>query len=91
MRNPEFAAAIKKIKEDCALYGRSKNHLAAPLRKHGYGVAVTDGDDGPVIERYFVTSEEVAQRQERLAQHREEFLEQLRRELQAEEQGEVQS
>ena len=61
MNNTDFSDAIKKIKEDCRLFGISKNHLAEPLRKNGYKVTVTkgDGEDAKIVREYSVSSEEV--------------------------------
>lgn len=59
----DFSEAIKKIREDIKLYGKSRNHLAEPLRKHGCGVRVTrgEGDDMEIVEEYFVSPEQIAE------------------------------
>ena len=66
----DFSDAIKKIKEDCKLFGMSKNYLAEPLKEHGYKVQVTAGDDERVVKEYFVTPEEVAAFEESRRQKR---------------------
>jgi len=45
MNNPDFSAAIKKIREDVKLYGKSRNHLAEPLKRYGYDATVTDNNN----------------------------------------------
>jgi hypothetical protein len=62
MNNSDFSEAIKKIKEDCKLFGISRNHLAEPLRKNGYKVTVTNGEkeDKTIVNEYFVTPDEIA-------------------------------
>ena len=67
MRNNEISDAIKKIREDCALHGFSKNHLAKPLRKHGYSVVVTQDESKKVVKQYRVTPEEIASGREQLS------------------------
>jgi hypothetical protein len=71
MKNSDFSTAIKKIKEDIKLYGRSRNHLFEPLRKNGCTIQVTreEGDKEIVVEEYFVTPEEI-QAQARLRECR---------------------
>jgi len=70
----EFSEAIRKIKEDIKLHGFSRNHLAETLGKHGHWVTVTDGDDEKVVERYFVSPEQIAEENKR----REEYRRQMR-------------
>jgi len=63
MKDSDFSTAIKKIKEDCKLFGMSKNHLAEPLRKNRCKVTVNDDSDNTkIIKQYFVTPEEATER-----------------------------
>jgi hypothetical protein len=66
MNSSDFSAAIKKIKEDCKLFGISRNHLAEPLRKNGCKVTVTRGEGAEkvIVEEYFVSPKEIAKESE---------------------------
>jgi len=43
-RNNDFSEAFRKIREDCRLYGMSKNYLAELLIKDDRDNQTTEGD-----------------------------------------------